>query len=207
VTGVDPGRGPLVVVHGEAYREIPPELAVFSVGVSATERDKAAVVTRLTRGAAAVSEILESHAASIERRETAGLQVHPGPKKRDFSGDITTTVTLHDFGDLGELLAALAGLDQTSISGPWWQLRPGNRADADVRREAVTDALARARDYAAAVGATLDRIVEIVDEEGGGGMHRMMRAAQDESFDLTPQVQTVTARVQLKIAITDPGPL
>ncbi|MEU4687520.1 SIMPL domain-containing protein [Actinoplanes sp. NPDC023714] len=201
---MDPGRAPLVIVQGEAHREVPPELAVFSVAVSATDRDRAALITRLTERAAAVSGILDAHAAAIERRETAGVQVHPGRRKHEYSGNIETSVVLHDFGDLGVLLAALAGLDLTSVAGPWWQLKPGNRAGSDVRKKAVEDALDRARDYAAAVGATIERIVEIADEEGGG-MHRMMRSeAFDQAFDLTPQVQTVTARVRLKVVITDP---
>ncbi|BBH64685.1 hypothetical protein ACTI_13700 [Actinoplanes sp. OR16] len=201
---MDPGRAPLVVVHGEAHREIPPELAAFSVGVSATDRDKGALITRITERASAVSAILDDHAGAIERRETTGVQVHPGRKKHEYFGNIETSVVVHDFSDLGVLLAALAGLDLTSVSGPWWQLKPGNRAGSDVRKKAVEDALDRARDYAAAVGATLERIVEIADEESGG-MHRMMRAdIADPAFDLTPQVQTVSARVRLKVVITDP---
>lgn len=208
---------PIVTVHGEARREVPPEQAVFSVTVSTTDRDKAAVVARITRRAAEVDTVLDRYGPAVESRETTGIQMSPefsrrGKRAEAYAGSITTTVTVVDFDPLGELLAELAAGELTSVSGPWWRLRPGSRASADVRREAVTDALERAREYAAAVGAELDRIVEIADAESGGA-HPMMRAAAfgameaDEAgsaFDLHPQQQTVEARVLLRVSITEP---
>jgi uncharacterized protein YggE len=205
----------IVTVHGEARREVLPEQAVFSVTVSARDRDKPSVVTRLTERAAEVGGILDRFDAAIERRETAGLHVYEEYRRRversaTYSGSLTTTVTVVDFDPLGELLAQLAAGESVSLSGPWWQLRPGSRAGADVRREAVTDALDRAREYAAAVGSDLDRIVEISDTEAAGA-HPMMRAAMaapeaegSATFDLDPAWQTVEARVLLRVTITEP---
>ncbi|MEU4618909.1 SIMPL domain-containing protein [Actinoplanes sp. NPDC023801] len=208
----------IVTVHGEARREVPPEQAVFSVTVSAKDRDKPSVVTRLTQRAAEVSEILDRYGPAVERRETAGLHVYQEYRRRGersamHSGSLTTTVTVADFDPLGELLAQLASGDSIEVSGPWWRLRPGSRAGADVRREAVTDALDRAREYAAAVGSELDRIIEISDAEAAEGNHPMMMrvaggAAEAEdggaAFDLDPRQQTVEARVLLRVTITEP---
>lgn len=211
----------LVSVHGEARREVPPEQAVFSVTVNAADKEKTAVVTRLTGRAAEVDRILDRFGTAVERRETTGIQVHPEFKRRgekavSYSGSVTTTVTVTDFDPLGELLAQLAAGDLTSLSGPWWQLKPGSRAGADVRREAVIDALDRAREYASAVGSEVDHIVEIADADTGGGHHPMMRAAAfgiaesadtGAAFDLYPQEQTVEARVLLRVTITEPAVL
>ncbi|GAA4930577.1 SIMPL domain-containing protein [Actinoplanes utahensis] len=204
----------IVIVHGEARREVPPEQAVFAVTVNASDRDKATVVARLTRRAAEVGTILDRFGTAIERRETTGLQVHPEFKRRgekavSFAGSITTTVTVTDFEPLGELLAQLAAGELTSLSGPWWQLRPGSGAGADVRRAAVADAFDRARDYASAVGSRLDRIVEIADADAASAP-QMMRAMAFEAadtgdaFDLHPQQQTVEVRVLLRVTITEP---
>lgn len=207
----------IVTVHGEARREVPPEQAVLSVTVSAKDRDKPTVVARLTERAAEIGEILDRYATAIERRETAGLHVYPeyrrrGDRNPSHSGSVTTSVTVSDFDPLGELLAQLAAADSVSVSGPWWQLRPGSRAGADVRREAVTDALERAREYAAAVGSEVDRIVEIADAQAADAHPMMMRAAgvmaaaEDSAlaFQLDPEQQTVEARVLLKVTITEP---
>jgi hypothetical protein len=207
---------PMVVVRGEALREVPPELAVFSVTVSARDKDRQTTLTRLTERAAELRTALDDYPDAIERRETGGVQIFPelkrgGERVSAYTGRVTTTVSVTDFAVLGELLLRLGNQEQTSVSGPWWQLKPGGRAGADVRKEAITDALSRAREYAEAVGAEVDRLVEILDEGTGGG-HPMMRAAtldwaesaQSMELEIDPQQQTVQASVIVRVSITEP---
>jgi uncharacterized protein YggE len=122
-----------------------------------------------------------------------------------YVGSAGTTVTVTDFALLGELMLRLAALDQVAVSGPWWQLRPGSKAGADIRAEAIADALQRAREYANAVGARVHRLVEIADESGGGRAYltaAMSRDAAQLEFD--PQMQTVQASVIVRVTITEP---
>jgi uncharacterized protein YggE len=210
---------PMIVVRGEATREVPPELAIFSVTVSARDKDRQTALTRITERAAELRTHLDDFPEAIERRETSGVQVHPelkrgGERISAYTGSVTTTVTVTDFTVLGELLLRLADRDQTSLSGPWWQLRPGSRAGAEVRRAAIADALGRAREYAEAVGAQVDRLVEIADENAGGGGQPMMRMAAfggapeaDLALEVDPQVQTVHASVLVRVTITEPTAL
>jgi hypothetical protein len=212
---------PMVVVRGEAVREVPPELAVLTVTVSARDKDRETTLTRLTERAAEMRSHLDDYPDAIERRETGGVQVFPqlkrgGERVVAYVGSITTTVVVTDFSALGELVLRLGNLDQTSLSGPWWQLRPGSRAGADVRREAITDALGRAREYAEAVGARVDRLLEILDEGTGGGGAPMMRSAMAfdsmetagaPELEIEPQLQTVHAAVVVRVAITEPAAL
>jgi uncharacterized protein YggE len=211
---------PMVSVRGEAVREVPPELAIFSVTVSARDKDRQTTLTRLTERAAQLRSALDDYPDAIERRETGGVQVHPelkrsGERISAYVGSVTTTVTVTDFSVLGELLLRLANQDLTSVSGPWWQLRPGSTAGAEVRRSAIADALNRAREYADAVGASVDRLVEIVDEGAGGGAHPIMLSAafgaagrdMELNLDLDPQQQTVQATVVVRVAITEPTAL
>jgi uncharacterized protein YggE len=209
---------PMIVVRGEATLQMPPELAVFAVTVSARDKDRQAVLSRLTERAAELRTHLDDYSGAIERRETSGVQVHPelkrggGERVAAYTGSVTTTVTVTDFTVLGELLLRLADQEQTSLAGPWWQLRPGSRAGSEVRRAAVTDALGRAREYADAVGAQVDRLVEIADENaGGGGVQPMMRMASfggapeaDLALQVDPQQQTVQASVLVRVTITEP---
>jgi uncharacterized protein YggE len=209
---------PMVVVRGEAFREVPPELAVFSVTVSARDKDRQTTLTRLTERAAELRTALDDYPDAIERRETGGVQIYPelkrgGERVAAYTGSVITTVTVTDFAVLGELLLRLGDQDQTSVSGPWWQLKPGSRAGAEVRREAIADALGRAREYAEAVGAQVDRLVEILDEGAGGGGHPMMRQAKFGSaemadsmeLEIDPQQQTVQASVVVRVSITEPS--
>jgi uncharacterized protein YggE len=204
---------PQISVRGEAFREVPPELAVISVTVSAYGRRRPDTLERLTERAAELRTALDDYADAIERRETAGIQVHPevkpdGERLPMYTGRVTTTVTVTDFAVLGELLLRLGNQEQTAVAGPWWQLRPGSTAGAEVRRAAIADALNRARDYADAVGARVDRLVEILDEgaEGAQPMVRMAAFAGGPESDLAlvidPQLQTVRAAVTVRVTIT-----
>jgi len=205
----------MVVVRGESFKEVPPELAVFSVTVTARDKDRQAVLTRLADRAAELRTHLDAYPDAIERRETTGVQVSPDLKRGSeritaYTASATTTVTVTDFSVLGELLLRLAQLDLASVSGPWWQLRPGSTAGAEVRRAAIADALGRAREYADAVGARIDRLVEIADE-GTDSHHPMMRAMAvglgaggQPELEIDPQLQTVQATVVVRVTISEP---
>jgi uncharacterized protein YggE len=211
---------PMVSVRGEASREVPPELAVFSATVSARGKDREATLTRVAERAAAQRVLLDGYAAAIERRETGRVEVYPEVKGNAervsaYHGAVTTTVVVTDFSLLGDLLLRLGSQEQTSISGPWWQLRPGSTAGAEVRRAAVADALSRAREYADAVGARLDRLVEIRDEGAGdgGGVMPAMRLGfggapeANATLEIDPQPQNVHAGVIIRATITEPTAL
>jgi uncharacterized protein YggE len=213
---------PTVVVRGEAVREVPPELASFSVTVSARDKDRQATLTRLAERAASIRALLDGAGDAIERRETSGVHLRPEVKRTGerviaYSGSVSTTVVVTDFTVLGELMLRLADQDQTAIAGPWWQLRPGSTAGTEVRRAAIADAVDRAREYAEAVGSTLDRLIEIADEGGDGGGRPMMRAAyafakggpeaDQLELDVDPQPQVLQASVQVRFAITEPTAL
>jgi uncharacterized protein YggE len=212
---------PVVVVRGEAQREVPPEQAVFSVTVSAREPDRQTTLARLAERAAALRRLLDGFPDAIEGRETDGVDVHPrfkrgGERITGYNGSVTTTVTVSDFEVLGDLLLRLAGEEQTSISGPWWRLRPGSTAGADVRRAAIADALSRARDYADAVGSRVQRLIEIADA-GTEDHHPMFRAMNlsagsggsegGPELEVDPQPQTVQATVVVRVEISAPASL
>jgi uncharacterized protein YggE len=205
---------PTIVVRGEASREVPPELAVFSVSVTVRGHDRSAVVTKLADRSDELRAALDAYGDAIERRVTGNVRVHPEFQKNSmrpsgYSGVVETSVTVTDFDTLGEMLPRLAVLDQVSIYGPWWQLRPGSRAGSDVRRAAIADALARAREYAAAVGSQVADLVEIADEgvggmEMAGGFAAMRSAPAAPVLELDPQPQTMHASVLVRVTITQP---
>jgi len=207
-------QAPVVVVRGEATREVPPEQAVLSVVVSARDRDRDTVMTRLSERSAAVRTVLDSVAEAIEKRETSHVHVYPDLKRRSeravaYVGSSGTNVTVTDFAALGDLMLRLVALEQVAVSGPWWRLRPGSKAGAQVRSDAISDALLRAKEYAAAVGARVQRLVEIADESGGGQGPFMALAVsapttRDAHLEFDPQMQTVQASVIVRVTITEP---
>lgn len=208
----------MVTVRGEAFREVAPEVASFSVTASARDRDRETTLRRLRERAAAVGGALDG--VVTEKRETGHLQVHPelkrgGERVSAYVGSVTTNVTVSEFDGLGELMLRLAELDQTSVSGPWWQLRPDSTAGAEVRTAAIRTALRKAHEYAEAVGSDVHGLIEIADDGVGGGaqpmmMRAMAAAAYDTGapeLDVEPQAQTVSAAVVVRVSISEPRDL
>src|SRR5262249_27472394 len=98
-------------------------------------------------------------------------------------------------------------------SGPWWELRPGSPAHREARHAAIADALERAREYAAALGARVVRLIELADSgldghsvaRGGFPAMSLSEGAADvPRIDLEPQRQHVQASVEARFAISEP---
>ncbi|MFY1689990.1 SIMPL domain-containing protein [Plantactinospora sp. WMMB782] len=210
---------PFVLVRGEVVREVPPEIARFSVTVAARDRNRPAALARLAERSEAVRTLVDGYGDAIERRETGNLWVRPelkrsGEKVTGYAGSATTTVTVTDFGVLGELMLRLADQDQSTVAGPWWELRPGSPVHRAARRAAVAEAIARAREYADALGAEVTALLQLSDAGPTAQPLMMTRAAHTMSFaaaggappelELDPQVQSVQAAVEARFAITPP---
>lgn len=212
-------QAPIVAVRGEAVREVPPEIARFSVTVSARHADRRDTLARLAARADEVRAIIDGYGPAVERRETGALHVHPerkGSRERiaAYHGSVSTTVTVTDFTVLGELMLRLADQEQTAVAGPWWALRPDSPVHRDARRAAIDDALERAREYADALGARVTALVELADSGMAQQPVTMTRAAYGfgaaeaaggpPHLELDPQPQTVYAHVEARFTISEP---
>ncbi|WP_055586167.1 SIMPL domain-containing protein [Peterkaempfera griseoplana] len=171
---------PTVAVRGEAELEVDPELARLLVTVSARDRDRGRTLARLTERLDAVRHRVASFGAAVERADTGSLWVQPeyqdsrraGERVAGYLGSAELRVTVVDFSVLGELLLSVADQEMTVVAGPSWGLRSDSPVHREAREQAVHASLERARQYAAALGATLTGLVELADQglgSGGGG--------------------------------------
>jgi len=214
---------PIVAVRGEVHRDVDPEIATFSISVDARDRDRDAVLRLLARRQERVRAVLDGYAAAIEKQETGGVHVYPegkkgsGEKVTAHNGSVSTTVTVADFAALGPLILAVAAEEQVSVSGPWWELRPGSPVYGEARRAAITDAIAQARDCADALGAEVESLELLADARITGQERPYARPALARSnssgprdaplLDLQPQRQEVYAAVDARFRISTPAVL
>ncbi|MGW2920593.1 SIMPL domain-containing protein [Streptomyces angustmyceticus] len=215
---------PRLAVRGEARLDVDPEIARIAVTVTARGTDRTAALTDLTRRNEAALTLIKSHGDAVEKLETGTFSLTPQltekgrhERVRAYHGRVTHTATLNDFTTLGELTTRLADLDLTRVDGPWWDLRPDSPAHRAARTQAVREAVQRAREYAEALGARLDALLEIADlgAEGAappaGPAPRSFAgygaAAQESApaLDLEPQRQTVHAHVNARFTMTRPA--
>ncbi|MCX4633760.1 SIMPL domain-containing protein [Streptomyces sp. RPA4-5] len=229
-TGTTPGAlpygtpdTPRLAVRGEARLEVDPEIARLAVTVSARGTDRSTALADLTRRNEAALTLIKSYGDAIEKLETGTFSLTPQltekgrhERIRAYHGRVTHTATLNDFTLLGELTTRLADLDLTRVDGPWWALRPDSPAHRTARTQAVHEAVQRAREYAEALGARLDALLEIADlgaENSAPTAAPAMRSfagyggATQESapaLDLEPQRQAVYAHVNARFTMTRP---
>ncbi|MFI9718827.1 SIMPL domain-containing protein [Streptomyces sp. NPDC052396] len=216
---------PHIAVRGEARLEVDPEIARLGVTISARGTDRRKALDDLTRRNNQVLDLIKSHGEAVEKLETGAFTITPQLNEkgrheriRSYRGHVHLTATVADFTVLGELTTRLADLELTRVDGPWWGLRPDSAAHRDARRQAVQDAVQRAREYAGALGAQLVALLELADSDAesgyggampapGGGMMRAAGyggAATAPALDLEPQRQTVHAHVNARLSITRP---
>ncbi|MEU5162890.1 SIMPL domain-containing protein [Streptomyces sp. NPDC020875] len=215
---------PRIAVRGEALLEVDPEIARITVAVRARGTDRRAALEDLTRRNTTAVELIKSYGDAVEKLETGLFSISPeltrrgrGEQVRAYHGQVHLEAEFSDFTALGELTTRLADLELTSVSGPWWALRPGSPAHGEARRRAVREAVKRAREYADALGARPVALVELSDigAEGvqtygaplmagsrAGGAYGSAEAAPE--LDLEPRRQTVRAEVNARFVITPP---
>ncbi|MEV7558796.1 SIMPL domain-containing protein [Streptomyces sp. NPDC048331] len=216
---------PRVAVRGEARIEVDPEIARIGITVSARGTDRRTALEDLTRRNNTVLDLIKSYGDPVEKLETGAFSITPeltrhgrAERVRAYHGRVHITAELSDFTTLGELTTRLADLELTEVDGPWWALRPTSPAHGQARRQAVLEAVQRAREYAEALGANLAALVELADlgaenaapftPAPGGGMRTMAFSAAEETgpppLDLEPQRQTVYAQVNARFTMTPP---
>jgi uncharacterized protein YggE len=210
-----------VAVRGESVREVDPEQAQFTVVTTARDKDRQTTLTRLRERADALRQSLDRFGDAIEGRETGGLHVYPesgrrGERVTAYQGSVSTTVTVTDLAALGEMMLAVAGQDQTQVHGPTWSVRPDSAVHREARTAAVADAIERAREYAAALGAEVLELIELADPglsgrtEGLGpfqayGSNALRGKSSAADLELDPQRQRVYAAVEARFTITSPA--
>ncbi|MFD7787437.1 SIMPL domain-containing protein [Streptomyces nojiriensis] len=216
---------PRVAVRGEARIEVDPEIARIGITVSARGTDRRTALEDLTRRNNTALELIKSYGDPVEKLETGAFSITPeltrhgrAERIRAYHGRVHITAELSDFTTLGELTTRLADLELTQIDGPWWALRPTSPAHGQARRQAVLEAVQRAREYAEALGANLAALVELADlgaenaapfaAAPGAGMRTMAFSATEDAgpppLDLEPQRQTVYAQVNARFTMTPP---
>ncbi|MFJ4967369.1 SIMPL domain-containing protein [Streptomyces sp. NPDC088755] len=217
---------PHVTVRGEAHLEVDPETAHITVTITARGTDRRTTLDDLTRRNTTTLDLIKSYGDTIEKLETGTLTINPeltrhgrAERIRAYHGSIQHTVTLADFTTLGELTARLADHELTRIDGPWWSLRPTSPHHATARRQAVREALQRAREYADALDTRLGALLELSDTGthhsplGRAAFAQAMpygaagaEAAGDAApIDLEPVRQSVDAQVEASFTLIPPA--
>ncbi|MDQ1463684.1 MAG: uncharacterized protein QOC73_625 [Actinomycetota bacterium] len=212
-----------VAVSASVQRAVAPDsyLVIATAVVHGADSATAAahLVTRFVELEAVVSG-LPHLGLKVER---GGVSVYPEWDAKPYRGKTPTrwlarrqlSAEGRDLGQVAELVGAIGRLADVEIAGPHWQLDRDNPTHAELAAEAVHEAIARAGRYAAALGGTMGRLVELTDTGMSSGgrditfaasmsMDRQSGGAVLELLDFTPQPIDLYASVQGRWYLTLP---
>lgn len=130
---------------------------------------------------------------------------------------MAVVITVREFDTLDPLGAALAAHDALAVQSVAWHVDPDNPAWPALRATAIHAAIAKARDYAAALGGTLRHVDHIADVGllGGGDNLRYsgssgwvaqgasLTGGQPSTPSLDPVPQELTATIDARFTATE----
>ena len=228
------GGNPLLSVRAEARQLVAPDCAVVDGPIEYTAGSKAEAVRsvtasldRLTADLAALGAVpfdagagrrpLTWSAHSWSTREE--LYHDKETMRMERTGQVTATValqvTVRDLDRLDDLSGVLAAHPGLNVHGVTWQVDWDNPAWPQVRAAAIGAAIAKARDYAAALGARVRHVEHIADAGLLGGDTAPFRTASGMAFRasgggdqagtpaLTPVPQELIATIEARFRTTD----
>jgi uncharacterized protein YggE len=222
----------LLSVRAESRQLVAPDYAVVDGLIEHTARSKAEAVQsvtasldRLTAGLAELGAVpfdaaagrhpLTWSAYSSATHEELRHDKETGQMER--TGLVTATVslrvTVRDLDRLDDLAGVLAAQPDLNVHGVTWHVDWDNPAWPQVRAAAIGAAIGKARDYAAALGATVRDVEHIADAGLLGGDTELFQAGHSAAFRgtrggqsgtpaLTPVPQELVATIDARFRTT-----
>lgn len=207
---------PTVAVSASVQRAVAPDYYAVAATAVARAADSTTAAANLVTRFSELEAVVSGRPQLALKLERGAVTVHPDWEAQPYAVDKIPTgwrasrqlsVEGRDLSQVADLVGALGRVADVEIGGPLWQLDRDNPAYAELAAEAVHEAIARAGRYAAALGGTLGRLVELTDAGMDHGGMRLaagvaLMSARDaggpglEMLDFTPQPVDVYASVQ-----------
>lgn len=178
-----------ITVAGEARASVSPDLGTVHAQVLVDGEDPADVLQRVTASVGTLAETLRALAAasgtalaswSVDDAVSGVRQEWSpeGPARTVRYAAASVRAAFTDAGALGAWVTAASSVAGFTVGGVGWSLLPEHEAELrdGLRRDAVADAVRRARAYAAAAGLAAPRWVALADEG-------MLRGRSDVVFE------------------------
>ena len=210
---------PVVSVRGHAQFDVEPEIAAVSITVTAEHTDREAAARLLSERIKQANALVDRFASAVQTSSNRGVQLFPQYEKGEldraprYLGRCTFDLHVNDFAVLSDLIVGATEIEASEIVGPWWQLRADSPAYRRARLLAVSDAVTRAWEYAAAFGCDIVSLIEMSDIGMSGSQpmpargYRAASLADGSSpitFDLEAARQTVSGSIEARFTMTEP---
>lgn len=198
-----------ITVSASGTAEAAPDQARITAGVS-TEAENARQA--LTRNNETMSKIIgELKAKGIDAKDiqTASFNVEPvmdyskdgqPPKVRGYRVSNQVIVLVRNLEKLGDILDDVASAGANQIQGLAFEVSKEETLKDEARKEAVANALRRAKLLAAAAGAEVGDVRQILEETSSGPVVYAPRLAKAATSAVP--IETGTSTLEARVTIT-----
>ncbi len=215
-SGEKPER--LISVTGQGLVQARPDQATVTAGVVTQAATARAALTGNSSDMDRILQALKGGGIQERDLQTSGFSVEPvytqppngydgsrpfEPRIAGYRVSNNVTVRIRDLARTGEILDQVVSLGSNSVSGPAFEVAEPKPVQEEARRDAVADAVSKAKLYADAAGVALGPVTRI-DESGGQVPQPMpMMAAKRESFaDSAVPVEAGDLTFQAQVSVT-----
>lgn len=196
-------------VTGEGTVDVPPDIAVVSVGVQVDGATVKAAQSGLNTKINAVSDAVKRVGVAGGDIKTTNYSIYPqydysaGTKPRisGYSASSNLMVKVRDIDKTNDAIDAATANGANQIGGISFDVDDRDRATDDARGKAVTDAKAKAQAAATAAGFRLGRIINYSEGTSGGVQPPMLLRA-DAALEKGGGTQIEPGSNEIKITVT-----
>ena len=198
-----------ITVNGEGVVSLAPDTATIRLGVSERAASAAEAMAQTSEKVRGILNQLDSLKIAGLDRQTSGLYLRPvydNGSRNDttpvqvsgYEAGNTVSVTVRDLSKLGQLLDAVVAEGANDFNGLQFGLQDNQAALEQARKDAVSDAMARAQQLADAAGVKLGKVVSM-SETSQGFRPMEMRSAQMKSMDMPIETGEVDVSAQVSL--------
>jgi uncharacterized protein YggE len=198
-----------ITVSGEGVVSLAPDTATIRLGVSERAASAAEAMAQTSEKVRGILNQLDSLKIAGLDRQTSGLYLRPvydNGSRNDttpvqvsgYEAGNTGSVTVPDLSKLGQLLDAVVAEGANDFNGLQFGLQDNQAALEQARKDAVSDAMARAQQLADAAGVKLGKVVSM-SETSQGFRPMEMRSAQMKSMDMPIETGEVDVSAQVSL--------
>lgn len=198
----------VVTVTATGHVTAEPDLAHLTTGVTAEAGTARAALSRNSEIMKKVIDGLKESGIDPKDIQTSNFRVEPRytrpregqPAEIDgYSVSNQVHITIRDLTKTGELLDKLATLGANQMQGLSFEVSKAETLKDEARKDAVANALRRAKLYAEAAGAQVGEVVAIAEDTNFAGPPRpyTMARAKVQAVPIEAGTETLEARVTI----------
>ena len=209
---VDRAARPTMTVRGEALLHAAPDEALLSIKINAAEPTPGGALSDVAARNERLVAILDELGIAAADRATAGVSVaedidhtQEGRRSLGHRASTRTVIRTADQQLIGLLIERATGELAAQIDGPNWRIAQANPVRLQAAKEAAVDGSRKAEAYAEGAGATVGRLLSLVEADPHSAPVIRAASANVKRMPIETGEQEISSAVYMTFALKPAG--